>query len=263
MSIAAVAVVVPAHNEEDRIVECLRSIRAAAPQVAPLLVETVVVADACTDATAALAAGEGAHVVEIDRHNVGAARGAGALRALELLRGAEPDIWLAMTDADSTVPARWLARQTAWARRGHDAVLGTIRLAPAGRTGHRYARSRHDAAYYRTRPPSGAAMPWEHPHVHGANMGVAATAYLRVGGFAPLTTGEDRDLVARLAATGHRIARTDDHPVHTADRLSGRAPGGLADLLASLERPTGPCAKPTLAPETAAPRPAIPYACDR
>lgn len=32
-----------------------------------------------------------------------------------------------MTDADSTVPAHWPTRQIAWARRGHDAVLGTIR----------------------------------------------------------------------------------------------------------------------------------------
>ncbi|MBO1330286.1 hypothetical protein [Streptomyces sp. VRA16 Mangrove soil] len=168
-----------------------------------------------------------------------------------------------MTGADSTVPVRWLARQTAWARRGHDAVLGTIRLALAGHTGQRAARSRHDAVYYRTRPPLGVTTPWEHPHVHGANMGVAAAAYLRVGGFAPLATGEDRDLVARLSATGHRIARTDDHPVRTAHRLRGRAPGGLADLLASLERPTRPCDRTTLPPETAAPSPAIPYACDR
>lgn len=61
---------------------------------------------------------------------------------------------------------------------------------------------------------------------------MSAAVYLRVGGFAALPTGEDRDLAVRLSAAGHRIARTDQHPVQTAARLRGRAPGGLADLLA-------------------------------
>ncbi len=235
MNISAIAVVVPAHNEAERIVACVRSIGAASKRVAPLPVRTVVVADACTDTTATLASREGAHVMRIGHRNVGAARAAGAQRALALLGAAEPDIWLAMTDADSTVPSHWLARQIAWARRGHDAVLGTIRLAPAAPAGPGHARGRHDAAYYRTRPTAHVGTPWEHPHIHGANMGVSASAYRRVGGFAPLTTSEDRDLVARLIAAGHHIARTDDHPVHTADRLHGRAPGGLADLLVSLD----------------------------
>ncbi len=65
-------------------------------------------------------------------------------------------------------------------------------------------------------------------------MGLSATAYLRAGGFAALSTGEDRDLVSRLAAQGRRIARTDRYPVRTAARLRGRAPDGLADLLAAL-----------------------------
>ncbi|CAH9420018.1 MULTISPECIES: glycosyltransferase [Streptomyces albovinaceus subgroup] len=236
MNIAAVAVVVPAHNEAEHIVACVRSIRVAADHVGPLPVHTVVVADACTDITAALAAREGAHTVSIDRRNVGAARAVGVLHALALL-GSTSGIWLAMTDADSTVPAHWLTRQIAWARRGHDAVLGTIRLAPASQGACRYARSEHDAAYYRTRPAAEDNTAWEHPHVHGANMGVSATAYRHVGGFAPLTTSEDHDLVARLTQAGHRIARTDDHPVHTAGRLRGRAPAGLADLLRSLYPP--------------------------
>ncbi|MFD9466963.1 glycosyltransferase [Streptomyces sp. NPDC060027] len=96
--------------------------------------------------------------------------------------------------------------------------------------------ARHDAAdYFRTRPLKETEPVWEHPHVHGANLGVSAAAYLRVGGFEPLPTGEDRDLAARLFAAGHRVARTDQHAVHTAARLRGRAPGGLADLLASLQ----------------------------
>lgn len=235
---SAVAVVVPAHNEEHRVEACLRSLRAAAAHVAPLPVVIVVVADACTDATATLAARGGAHVVEVGSRNVGVARAAGVDRALELLAEAGPDAWLAMTDADTTVPVAWLTHQVARARQGHDAVLGTIRLAPI--TANALVVARHDADYFRTRRFRGTDGAWEHPHVHGANLGVSAAAYGRVGGFAPLPTGEDRDLAARLAATGHRIARTDRNPVHTAARLHGRAPGGLADLLASLHPATGP-----------------------
>ncbi len=237
------AVVVPAHNEERRIAACLRSVRVAAAQVAPLPVVIVVVADACTDATARLAARGGAHVVETRGHNVGLARAAGVDRALELLGDAGQNAWLAMTDADTTVPTAWLTHQVARAGEGHDAVLGTIRLAPT--TADALLVARHDAAYFRTRRFHGAGGAWEHPHVHGANLGVSAAAYLRVGGFAPLPTGEDRDLAARLVATGHRVARTDRHPVHTAARLRGRAPGGLADLLVSLHPATGPRATPT------------------
>ncbi|MFD4628415.1 glycosyltransferase [Streptomyces sp. NPDC058284] len=232
MTPRALAVVVPAHNEEHRITACLRSLHRAAARAAPLPVLIVVVADACTDATAALAAEE-AEVVEIDRHNVGAARAIGTDVALELLADAGPDVWLAMTDADTTVPECWLTDQVAWARRGYDAVLGTIRLAP--NPSGSLVVARHDADYFRSRPRAGMAATWEHPHVHGANMGLSAPAYRRAGGFAALPTGEDRDLVRRLAASGHRLARTDRHPVHTAARLRGRAPGGLADLLATLE----------------------------
>ncbi|MFC8125648.1 glycosyltransferase [Streptomyces sp. NPDC057302] len=236
MTPSALAVVVPAHNEEDRIAACLRSLRVAAARAASLPVVIVVAADACTDATADLAARGGAHVLETPGRNVGAARAAGTDRALELLAGAGPDVWLAMTDADTTVPAAWLTHQAALARRGYDAVLGSIRLDPA--TAGALLVARHDVDYFRTRGPGEAGRGWEHPHVHGANLGVSAAAYLRVGGFTPLPSGEDRDLAIRLSATGHRIARTDQHPVHTAARLRGRAPGGLADLLAALHRAT-------------------------
>ncbi|WP_089114195.1 glycosyltransferase family 2 protein [Streptomyces sp. SS07] len=261
MNIAAVAVVVPAHNEAEHIVACVRSIRAAADHVAPVPVHTVVVADACTDTTAHLAAREGAHTVSIDRRNAGAARAAGVGHALALL-SPTPGIWLAMTDADSTVPAHWLTRQTAWARRGHDAVLGTIRLAPDPRGACTYARSEHDAAYYRTRPAAEDTTDWEHPHIHGANMGVSATAYHHVGGFAPLTSSEDHDLVARLTRAGHRIARTDDHPVLTAGRLHGRAPAGLAALLRSLHPPARRYAL-TAPPDPVEEHFPPPHACDR
>ncbi len=145
---AAVAVVVPAHNEEHRIGACLRSVRRAVAEVAPLPVVTVVAADACTDATAAVAARAGARVVRVERRSAGAARAAGTAHALRLLAGGGRPVWLAMTDADTTVPHLWLADQIDWAREGYDVVLGTIRLAG----GARGLAALHDARYFRTRP---------------------------------------------------------------------------------------------------------------
>ncbi|NEB81964.1 glycosyltransferase [Streptomyces sp. SID14478] len=252
MKPSAIAVVVPAHNEEHRIGACLRSVREAAAQVVPVPVVTVVAADACTDDTAGTAARHGAHVVQLDRRNVGAARAVGTAYALHLLRPWAPHVWLAMTDADSTVPGSWLTVQMRWAQDGYDMVLGTIRLAaPTPRL-----LALHDAAYFRTRP-LGAVPHWDHPHVHGANLGLSASAYVEVGGFASLPTGEDHELVSRLVGRGRRIARSDRHPVRTAARLRGRAPGGLAELLTGLHwsdrnSPTRAARRPALRPDAEA-----------
>ena len=43
-----------------------------------------------------------------------------------------------------------------------------------------------------------------HPHVHGANLGVTAAAYLAAGGFSALRTGEDHALVRALETAGRR-----------------------------------------------------------
>ena len=105
-----VAVVVPAHDERDLLPACLAALAVAADRIAPVPVEIVVVADACTDDTAALAAAAGAHVVLVHERNVGHARAAGMAHAL---RHGPGGLWLATTDADSRVGPGWLA----WHRR--------------------------------------------------------------------------------------------------------------------------------------------------
>ena len=54
--------------------------------------------------------------------------------------------------------------------------------------------------------------PRVHGHVHGANLGVRADAYWRVGGFRPLHVGEDVDLVSRLVTPGHPWRGTPTTP---------------------------------------------------
>ncbi|WP_239072180.1 hypothetical protein [Streptomyces bauhiniae] len=94
----------------------------------------------------------------------------------------------------------------------------------------------HLALYETTRPPTGT--PWLHPHVHGANLGFAADAYLDAGGFPPLTTGEDRALVHALERRGHRVLRTAACPVLTSPRLRPRAHGGFGHFLSAIAAPS-------------------------
>ncbi|MFK0173480.1 glycosyltransferase [Streptomyces sp. NPDC090306] len=231
----AVAVVVPAHNEEQLLPHALRSVRVAAahPLLRGVRVLTVVAADACSDATAAVAHDAGTSTITVHERNVGRARAAGVACALELL-GGPVGTWIASTDADSTVPHDWLAHHLARAQEGWDAVVGTVTTA-VGPGGPSELALRHHALYTASRPPVG---PWPHPHVHGANLGVDASAYSAVGGFPPLPLGEDQALVAALRCHGHRVLRTADCPVVTSARLVPRAQGGFGHYLAALAAPS-------------------------
>lgn len=228
-----IAVVVPAHDEETLLPDALAAITAAArhPALTGTRVLTVVVADACRDRTAALARNAGALVVVTDCRNPGLARHAGVRHALERQARDGGPGWIATTDADSVVPPGWLAHQLARAHEGWEAVVGTVVLPPSP------LAARHRALYEATRPAHGAA--WHHPHVHGANLGVSAAAYLDAGGFPPLAVGEDRALVQALERREHRILRTAQHPVLTSARLHARARGGFGDHLSALSHRAG------------------------
>ena len=223
-----VGVVVPAHNEEQLLPACLASLRRAARTLRGIPVRVVVVADDCQDETVRVARRSGAHVVAIGDRNVGAARAAGAAAVLKRAAALDPaEVWLATTDADTLVPARWLRGQVRFANRGCDAVAGTVRVTDW--SGYRPAvgeafRERYDA-------PAGSG----HPHVHGANLGIRASAYLAAGGFPAVATAEDHALVRALAASGGRVLRTRALPVVTSARRDARAPRGFGHYLAELD----------------------------
>lgn len=237
----AVAVVIPARDEEALLPAALASVRAAAghPGVGATPVLTVVVADTCTDATAAVARAAGAQVVPVGFRNVGRSRAAGVLTALSFFGDVPGPVWIASTDADSTVRPDWLAHQLARAAEGWDAVVGTV-TADRWPPGKPQLAARYHRLYETTRPPSG--RPWHHPHVHGANLGVGSRAYTAAGGFPPAALDEDRGLVDALERTGARILRTADCPVTTSTRTTPRAQGGFGDHLANLERAVPPLA---------------------
>jgi glycosyltransferase involved in cell wall biosynthesis len=224
--IAAVGVVVPAHDEEADLPACLIALESAARRVARASVRVCVVADACTDRTAECARLAGATVIEIRERCVGAARAAGMAHLLAALQPVSADaIWLATTDADTRVPLNWLSRQLDYAEAGWDAVAGTV--AVADWTGHppelpglfeaRYVHSRRS-----------------HPHVHGANLGLRASAYRSAGGFKALRTAEDHELLRALSAAGTSTLHATDIAVQTSSRRVGRAPHGFSHLLTRL-----------------------------
>ena len=93
-------VVVPAHNERERLPGCLASVAAAADQVA-VPVTVVVVLDACTDRCEDAIA-RPVRAMSVSGRNVGAARAAGFAAAAPR---SDTRTWLATTDAD------WWCRQ--------------------------------------------------------------------------------------------------------------------------------------------------------
>ncbi|WP_273823392.1 glycosyltransferase [Pseudomonas asplenii] len=214
-----IAVIVPAHNEAQRLGKCLQALKRAARPVERLGedVQILVVLDQCSDASHSIAVAHAVHTLSIDARNVGMARRAGASLMLE--NGAR---WLACTDADSCVPPDWLLCQLAF---GADAVCGTVHVEHW--QAHQDARLRQRyQAHYQARE--------HHRHIHGANLGICARAYQRAGGFQPLPLHEDVQLVNDLQQSGARIVWTARNSVSTSSRSDCRVRGGFGDFLTAL-----------------------------
>ncbi|KAE9646392.1 glycosyltransferase family 2 protein [Pseudomonas sp. PB106] len=214
-----IGILIPAHNEEEHLDECLSAALRAARHglLAGERVEVLVVLDSCTDRSAQIVAGYPVMSLEIAARNVGQARAAGAHVLLE--RGAR---WISCTDADSRVADDWLVAQLGL---GADAVCGTV-------TVERWHESFDEAAQIRYHSHYQARD--GHRHIHGANLGVSAEAYRWAGGFEPLTCHEDVQLVRQLEACGANIAWSHRPQVHTSARLDSRAPGGFGDFLRNM-----------------------------
>ena len=83
------------------------------------------------------------------------------------------------TDADCAVPRDWLSFMVAEARCGTQVVLGTVLPGPGLSAALKAAwLGRHH-------------LREGHPHIHGANFGIRADTYLTLGGWQPLSLGED------------------------------------------------------------------------
>ena len=249
-----IAVVLPAHNEDEHLGRALHAVQHAADELGrrrpEIGVGVTVVLDSCSDGSAALTAGFAAadrrfSAIEVGFRSAGASRAAGIraagiggpLRRPPGKRRTTPSragrIWLANTDADSQVPENWLVRQLEFAESGSDAVLGSVEPDPAGMDPDVLRRwlERH---------------PFEenHPHVYGANFGVRASAYLAAGGFPTLASHEDETLVQSLRSRSFTGTATDSIRVLTSGRTQARAPHGFGAYLRTLGRPAPAAAGP-------------------
>lgn len=104
-------------------------------------------------------------------------------------------------------------------------MLGAVEIADWTPRGDDCARQ------YRT---DRAREPDRH-RVHGANLGVRAEAYLRVGGFPALPVAEDRTLVDALRTAGESVVFRSDLVVSTSAWISPRVHGGFSDYLSGLD----------------------------
>ena len=215
-----IGIVVPAHNEEDFIEPCVRSLIHASkdPQLGGEAVTIVVVLDSCSDATETIVRGLGVRCTTVQARNVGVARAQGAELALEA--GAR---WLAFTDADSVVAPDWLYAHIS---QGSDAVCGTVAVDDWGEYGE-LMRTHYANSYFDVDG---------HQHIHGANLGICAAAYRAVGGFSPLESSEDVALVNALRHLGASISWTAAPRVITSSRRTYRAPLGFGATLEHIDR---------------------------
>ncbi|WP_309676024.1 glycosyltransferase [Pseudomonas sp.] len=211
-----IGILIPAHNEEALIEQCIRAaLRAACHE--RLEGETVlvlVVLDSCTDRSSEIVDSYPVHSLAIEARNVGQARAAGARFLLD--RGVR---WISCSDADSRVAKDWLVAQLDL---GADAVCGTVTVDQWNAAFDEATQIRYHKRY---QARDG------HRHIHGANLGISAEAYRRAGGFEPLASDEDVQLVRQLERCGANIAWSQRPQVLTSARLDSRARGGFGDFL--------------------------------
>ncbi len=215
----AVGVVVPARDEEASIGNCIQSITQAL-DACPGLIHTwiAIVADSCRDRTverAREALGSRGVVLECAAQSPGIARRIGAEAVLgRFAEHQSSSLWIANTDADSAPPRDWISGHLSLAAQGYCAVAGIVRVESIADL--EPAAVRELLTDYSVDPDG------SHSHVHGANFGIRADAYLDAGGWSHLALAEDHCLWRRVRARDWRVVSSTASVVTTSGRLTGR-----------------------------------------
>jgi hypothetical protein len=223
--------VIPARDEAARVPAAIRALWAQGARV-------IVVANGCSDGTAAAARTMGARVIETPALSggVGEARRIGLAAAA----AARPR-WLLTTDADCTIGPGVLAVLERALRRADCAFGRVVPEAsefadlPAQVRAHGLLEDRHDALLAAVEGMT-EPRPWDplprHRQTPGALMAFRPGAYAAAGGVPPVPGHEDKLLAAALERAGARIARPWAAVVHASCRVRGRAPEGMASTIA-------------------------------
>lgn len=182
-----VSVIVPAHNCESTIGECVNSLFRQASSPGDL--EVIVVDDGSEDGTARLARQCGARVVSIERSGAAAARNRGVERA-------SGDILL-FTDADCRPGADWVDRMTRpFLDPGVTATKGVYRSDQKSLTA-RFVQLEYTGRYARTRRADRVDF------IDTYSAGFRRRQFFRAGGFDErFVIGEDQEFSFRYASLG-------------------------------------------------------------
>ena len=245
-------VVLPARNEAAHLPATLAALAAQVHgdgrRVDRASFEVVLLANNCSDATAAIArrfaAGQQSvrlHVVEATlapaQANIGYVRRQLMDQAAARLESiGRPAAAIVSTDADTRVAPDWLAANWLELAAGSDAVGGriftddSVRPTPAA-----LRMQRVDAAHALLRLRLASLLdpvpcdPWPCHHQHfGASLAVTARAYRLAGGVPEVPYLEDEALVRALVRADLRVRRSPQVRVVTSSRLDGRAAVGLS-----------------------------------
>lgn len=252
-----IAVVVPAFNEAESIGAALEALWGqvdwSGRKLAPERYEVLVLANNCTDATAAVARRFGRrhprfrlHVIEAtlagDQAHVGAARRMvmdEACRRLSSLGRARAVI--GSTDGDTLVAPRWIAGILREVAAGADAVGGRIRsslgevsaLEPGAQRYYRLDKTYRllRAAYESVLDPDPFNAWPRHFQYFGASLAVTVEAYLKAGGLPAVPVLEDMAFSDRLDRIDAKMRHSPLVSVMTSLRCVGKVGIGLSSTL--------------------------------
>ncbi|SCX86401.1 glycosyltransferase [Paracoccus tibetensis] len=241
-AIREVVVAVPVRNEALRLPKLLAALAVAAA-ASPVPVTVLILANNCTDDSAAIAAAFAypALRVEIACRQL-ADPTAGLARRLACDMATRDGALIMTTDADGVPHRDWIVSALAAAEAGAEVVCGRIRadlrralLTPCARRVAQletaYSRLLHETrhAIEHLRGRGRTAQP--HYTEAGASLAIRADSYLRIGGMPDVRSSEDRALVHRAEQNGLRIDYVPQMMVTVSARLRGRAEGGMAETL--------------------------------
>lgn len=236
-----IAICVPARNEAALLPTLFAALerldrRGVAPTICLLL-------DSCRDDSVAIArdrAGRASLPVVIEQFdqagaNAGRARHAAMRLGIAALGG---EGLLLSTDADSAPAPDWLQAMVAGSRSAEIVTGRVVRTVTRAHAVQDRIEVYYDDLYALRR--SLDPVDWEattaHHHTSSANLGLSVDSYRALGGFLPLSSGEDARLIDDAARAGLRVRRDAASVVHTSDRRIGRVAHGLAGSLLALER---------------------------